>query len=128
VSSKTLAMKLFAVLGSATLVFLVGCGGNTSQPPAPTAVTVYTVQRDGSDRWRAAIHCDGESQRRQPGRHLELLRNRLQGASCGTIDATGKYTAPNDRAQSATVTVRATSVADSARAAVAAVNVMTAVK
>ncbi len=34
-SSKTLATKLFAVLGSATLVFLVGCGGNTSQPPPP---------------------------------------------------------------------------------------------
>src|SRR6266850_1481638 len=38
--SKTLAMKLIAVLGSATLVFLVGCGGNTSQPPPPSQTAV----------------------------------------------------------------------------------------
>src|SRR5882724_483626 len=39
-SSKTLPMKLIAVLGSATLVFLVGCGGNTSQPPPPSQTAV----------------------------------------------------------------------------------------
>ena len=30
----------------------------------------FTVQRDGSDRWRAAIHCDGDEQL-QSGRDVE---------------------------------------------------------
>ncbi len=65
-SRKTLAMKLFAVLGSATLVFLVGCGGNTSQPPAPTAVTVtpssVTVQTGGVQQFTATVSPSGANQ------------------------------------------------------------------
>jgi len=65
-SSKTLAMKLIAVLGSATLVFLVGCGGNTSQPPPPTAVTVSpssaTVQTGGVQQFTATVSPSGANQ------------------------------------------------------------------
>ena len=126
-SSKTLAMKLFAVLGSATLVFLVGCGGNTSQPPAPTAVTVtpssVTVQTGGVQQFTATVSPSGANQ----AVTWSFSGTGCTGASCGTIDATGKYTAPTTAPNPPTVTVRATSVADSARAAVAAVNVMTAV-
>jgi hypothetical protein len=44
---KTLLTKLFAVLGIASLVFLAGCGGGTSQtsnnqPPNPTP-TITTI-------------------------------------------------------------------------------------
>ncbi len=127
-SSKTLAMRLFAVLGSATLVFLVGCGGNTSQPPPPpppTAVTVspssVTVQTGGVQQFTATVSPSGANQ----AVIWSLSGTGCTGASCGTIDATGKYTAPATTPNPPTVTVRAASVADSAKAAVAAVNVMT---
>ncbi len=129
-SSKTLAMKLIAVLGSATLVFLVGCGGNTSQPPPPsqpTAVTVSpssaTVQTGGVQQFTATVSPSGTNQ----AVTWSLSGTGCTGASCGTIDATGKYTAPASVPNPPTVTVRATSVADSAKAAIAAVNIMTAV-
>src|SRR6266403_59983 len=125
--SKMLAMKLIAVLGSAILVFLGGCGGNTSQPPAPTAVTVtpssVTVQTGGVQQFTATVSPSGANQ----AVTWSFPGTGCTGASCGTIDATGKYTAPTTAPNPPTVTVRATSVADSARAAVAAVNVMTAV-
>jgi len=42
--SKMLAKKLLAVLGIASLVFLVGCGGTTgqsiNQPPIPAITTI----------------------------------------------------------------------------------------
>ncbi len=129
-SSKTLAMKLIAVLGSATLVFLVGCGGNTSQPPPPsqpTAVIVSpssaTVQTGGVQQFTATVSPSGANQ----AVTWSLSGTGCTGASCGTIDATGKYTAPASVPNPPTVTVRATSVADSAKAAIAAVNIMTAV-
>src|SRR6266436_4692180 len=129
-SSKTLAMKLIAVLGSATLVFLVGCGGNMSQPPPPsqpTAVTVspssVTVQTGGVQQFTATVSPSGVNQ----AVTWSLSGTGCTGASCGTIDATGKYTTPASVPNPPTVTVKATSVADSAKAAIAAVNIMTAV-
>ncbi len=129
-SSKTLAMKLFAVLGHATLVFLVGCGGNTSQPPPPSqpmAVTVSpssaTVETGGVQQFTATVSPSGANQ----AVTWSLSGTGCTGASCGTIDAAGKYTAPASVPNPPTVTVRAASVADSAKAAVAAVNIMTTV-
>ena len=128
-SSKTLAMKLIAVLGSATLALLVGCGGNMSQPPPsqPTAVTVSpssaTVQTGGVQQFTATVSPSGANQ----AVTWSLSGTGCTGASCGTIDATGKYTAPASVPNPPTVTVRATSVADSAKAAIAAINIMTAV-
>jgi len=128
-SSKTLAMKLIAVLGSATLVFLVGCGGNMSQPPPPsqpTAVTVspssVTVQTGGVQQFTATVSPSGANQ----AVTWSLSGTGCTGASCGTIDATGKYTTPASVPNPPTMTVKATSVADSAKAAIAAVNIMTA--
>src|SRR5258705_1097251 len=129
-SRKTLAMKLFAVLRSATLAFLGGCGGNTSQPPPPSqamAVTVSpssaTVQTGGVQQFSATVSPSGANQ----AVTWSLSGTGCTGASCGTIDATGKYTAPASVPNPPTVTARATSVADSAKTAVAAVNIMTAV-
>jgi YVTN family beta-propeller protein len=128
-NSKTLAMKSTAALGSAILVFLVGCGGNMSQPPLPsqpTAVIVSpssaTVQTGGVQQFTATVSPNGANQ----AVTWSLSGTGCTGASCGTIDATGKYTTPANVPNPPTVTVRATSVADLAKAAIAAVNIMTA--
>src|SRR6266436_4852414 len=113
--SKMLAMKLIAVLRSATLVFLVGCGGNTSQPPPPSqpmAVTVSpssaTVQTGGVQQFIATVSPSGANQ----AVTWSLSGTGCTGASCGTIDATGKYTAPatsvTDATKSASATITVT--------------------
>ncbi len=129
-SSKTLAMKLIAVLGSATLVFLVGCGGNTSQPPPPSqpaAVTVSpssaTVQTGSVQQFTATVSPSSANQ----AVTWSLSGAGCTGTSCGTIDVTGKYTTPASVPNPPTVTVKATSVANSAKVAIAAVKIMTAV-
>jgi 6-phosphogluconolactonase len=124
--SKMLAKKLLAVLAIASLVFLVGCGGNTSQPPPPsqpTAVTVspssVTVQTGGVQQFTATVSPSGANQ----AVIWSLSGTGCTGASCGTIDATGKYTAPASVPNPPTATVRATSVVNAAAAAFAAVNI-----
>lgn len=124
---KGLAMKLIAVLASAIVVFLVGCGGSASQPPPPsqpTAVTVSpssaAVQTGGAQQFTATVSPGGANQ----AVNWSLSGTGCTGASCGTIDATGRYTAPASVPNPPTVTVRATSVVDSAKAAVAAVDIM----
>jgi hypothetical protein len=125
-SSKTLAMKLIAVLGSATLVFLVGCGGNTSQPPPPsqpTAVIVSpssaTVQIGGVQQFTATVSPSGANQ----AVTWSLSGTGCTGASCGTIDATGKYAAPATAPTPATVTLTATSVTAATKSASATITV-----
>lgn len=124
--SKTLAMKLIAVLGSATFVFLGGCGGNTSQPPPPsqpTAVTVSpssaTVQTGNVQQFAATVSPSGANQ----AVTWSLSGTGCTGASCGTIDATGKYTAPAMAPTPATVTITATSVTDATKSASATITV-----
>src|SRR6266404_1164024 len=124
--SKMLAMKLIAVLGSATLVFLGGCGGNTSQPPPPsqpTAVTVSpssaTVQTGGVQQFTATVSPSGANQ----AVTWSLSGTVCTGASCGTIDATGKYAAPATVPTPATVTLTATSVTETTKSASATITV-----
>lgn len=125
-SNKTLAMKLIAALGSATLVFLVGCGGNTSQPPPPsqpTAVIVSpssaTVQTGGVQQFTATVSPSGANR----AVTWSLSGTGCTGASCGTIDATGKYAAPATAPTPATVTLTATSVTDATKSASATITV-----
>src|SRR5713101_6699453 len=132
-SSKTLAMKLIAVLGSATLVFLVGCGGNTSQPPPPsqpTAVTVSpssaTVQTGGVQQFTATVTNTS---------NLAVTWSLTQGGTacsptCGTVSPTSAasgaptaYTAPATAPTPATVTLTATSVTDATKSASATITV-----
>src|SRR5260370_41865276 len=106
-SRKALAMNVFAVLGIATLVFLVGCGGNTSQPPPPsqpTAVTVSpssaTVQTGGVQQFTATVTNTS---------NLAVTWSLTQGGTacsptCGTVSPTSAasgaptaYTAPRRR-------------------------------
>jgi hypothetical protein len=124
--SKMLAKELLAVLAIASLVFLVGCGGNTSQSPPPsqsTAVTVSpssaTVQTGGVQQFTATVSPSGANQAVTWG----LSGTGCTGASCGTIDATGKYAAPATVPTPATVTVTATSVTDATKSASATITV-----
>src|SRR5713226_1833235 len=125
-SSKTLAMKSIAVLGSATLLLLVGCGANTSQPLPPSqpmAITVTpssaTVQTGGVQQFTATVSPTGANQ----AVTWSLSGTGCTGASCGTIDATGKYAAPATAPTPATVTLTATSVTDATKSASATITV-----
>ena len=124
-SNKTLAMKLIAALGSATLVFLVGCGGTTgqsiNQPPAGVTVSPSsaTVQTGGVQQFAATVSPSGANQ----AVTWSLSGTSCTGASCGTIDATGKYAAPATAPTPATVTLTATSVTDATKSASATITV-----
>jgi len=128
-SSKTLAMKLIAVPEARPLFFWLDAEATLISLCRPRSLRRLPFHRParrsdgGVQQFTATVSPSGAN----PGRHLEPLRNRLHGTSCGTIDATGKYTAPASVPNPPAVTARATSVADSAKAAIAAVNIMTAV-
>ena len=120
------------MLGIVCLLILAGCGGNSSQlanspPPPPTGVSVspssVTVTAGGVQQFTATVSPSGANQ----AVTWSVSGTGCTGASCGTIDATGKYTAPATAPNPPTVTVSAASVADSAKAAIAAVNIITAV-
>jgi 6-phosphogluconolactonase len=120
------------MLGIVCLLILAGCGGNSSQlanspPPPPTGVSVspssVTVSAGGVQQFTATVSPSGANQ----AVTWSVSGTGCTGASCGTIDATGKYTAPATAPNPPTVTVRAASVADSAKAAIAAANIITAV-
>src|SRR6266852_5841647 len=132
--SKMLAKELLAVLAIASLVFLVGCGGNTSQPPPPsqpTAVTVSpssaTVQTGGVQQFTATVTNTS---------NLAVTWSLTQGGTacsptCGTVSPTSTassaptaYTAPATAPTPATVTLTATSATDATtRSASAAITV-----
>jgi hypothetical protein len=123
--SKMLAKKLLAVLGIASLMFLVGCGGTTgqsvNQPPAGVTVSPAsaTVQTGGVQQFTATVSPSGANQ----AVTWSLSGTGCTGASCGTIDATGKYAAPATAPTPATVTLTATSVTDATKSASATITV-----
>src|ERR1700739_1502725 len=121
--SKMLAKKLLAVLGLASLVFLVGCCGTTgqsiNQPPARVTVSPasVTVQTGGVQQFTATVSPSGANQ----AVTWSLSGTGCTGASCGTIDATGKYASPATAPTPATVTLTATSVTDATKSASATI-------
>src|SRR6266478_5738817 len=124
--NKKLPTKMFLLPGIVYLLILAGCGGNTSQPPAPSqlmAVTVspssVTVQTGGVQQFTATVSPSGASQ----AVTWSLSGTGCTGASCGTIDATGKYAAPATAPTPATVTLTATSVTDATKSASATITV-----
>src|SRR5258708_1410483 len=106
--AKTLAKKLLAVLAIASLVFLVGCGCTTGQsinqppPPAPPSapaptpagvtVSPSSMTIFAGSVWQliATVSPSGANQ----AVNWSLSGTGCTAASCGTIDATGKYAAP----------------------------------
>jgi YVTN family beta-propeller protein len=126
--ARAMQMKLIVVLASAPLVFLVGCGGSTSQPSAPSqhfAVTVTpsnaTVKTGDVQQFTATV---------SPGNANEPVTWSISGtgcagASCGTIDETGKYIAPASAPNPPSITAKATLIADSTRKGSAKVEIIT---
>src|SRR5713101_2577345 len=123
--SKMLAKELLAVLAIASLVFLVGCGGTTgqsiNQPPGGVTVSPAsaTVQTGGVQQFTATVSPSGANQ----AVTWSLSGTGCTRASCGTIDATGKYAAPATAPTPATVTLTATSVTDATKSAFATITV-----
>src|SRR6266851_5471128 len=123
--SKMLAKELLSVLSITSLVFLVGCGGTTgqsiNQPPAGVTVSPAsaTVQTGGVQQFTATVSSSGANQ----AVTWSLSGTGCTGASCGTIDATGKYTAPATAPTPATVTLTATSMTDATTSASATITV-----
>src|SRR6266849_7393282 len=119
------------ILGIVSLAFLAGCGGSTSQsannqPAPPTAVSVspssVTVTAGGVQQFTAIVSPSGANQ----VVNWSVSGTGCSGASCGTIDSTGRYTAPSSVPSSPTVTVTATSVSDSTKFGSASVTVSSA--
>jgi len=119
---------IFEVSG---LVLFAGCGGRTSamlssSSTTPTSVAVApssaTVQVGGMQQFSATVSPSGASQ----GVTWSVGGMGCTGASCGMIDATGKYIAPATVPNPATVTVTARSVVDSTKSASATVTIVTA--
>jgi arylsulfate sulfotransferase len=107
--SRRLNKLLLLVFGG--IIFTAGCG-SSGPPAAPISVTITPSEAAlgaGQTILLAATTSDGSSV--------------TWSASAGTIDAAGNYTAPSG-AQSATVTVTATSKKDMTKSASATVNVV----
>jgi len=86
----------------------------TSTPPSVAiAPSGEIVQTGGVYQFRAIVSPSGVSQ----GVAWNVAGTGCSSASCGTIDATGKYTAPATVPDPATVTVTARSVVDSTKSA-----------
>jgi hypothetical protein len=127
-SSRAMLTRRLVILGIVSLVFLVGCGGNSSQsannqlaPPtgvsvSPSSVTVTAV---GVQQFAAIVSPTGTNQ----SVTWSVSGTGCTGASCGTISSTGMYTAPATVPNPPTVTITATLVADSAKSGSATVTV-----
>lgn len=113
-------MRKLIVLGIVNLGFLTGCGGI----PPPTAVTVSpdsaTVQAGSVQQFTSAVSPSDANQ----AVNWSVSGEGCTDADCGTIDASGKYTAPENMPSPPTVTVTATSEADSTKAAAATVTLI----
>jgi len=131
-NSRAVLMRMLIILGTVSPVFLAGCGGSTgtvsNQPPSllppATAVTVspasVTVQPGGVLQFTATVTPSGANQ----ALTWSVSGTGCTGESCGMIGASGRYSAPATVANSLTITVTATSVADPSKFAAAMVTVM----
>src|SRR5262245_27075091 len=119
-NSRTVLMRRLVILWIVSLVFLVGCGGYSSQsannqPAPPTGVSVspasVTVTAGGAQQFTAIVTPSGAYQ----AVTWSVSGTGCTGANCGTISSTGMYTAPATIPNPPTVTITATLVADSAK-------------
>jgi YVTN family beta-propeller protein len=118
--------QFVATIAALVASIAAGCGSTAStannQPPPTAGVTVTlspssaTVQVGGVQQFTATVSPSGANQ----AVTWSVSGTGCTGASCGTIDATGKYAAPATLPNPPTVTVTARSVADSTKAATAA--------
>ena len=128
-NSKAVLMRTPVILGIASLLFLAGCGGSTastvSNQPSPLAgvavsPTSATIQAGGEQQFTATVSPIGANQ----AVTWSVSGKGCTGASCGMIDATGKYTAPATVPNPPTVMVTARSVTDPTAAVTATVTII----
>src|SRR5205807_913486 len=95
-------LALFAGCGDSSVAMLT-----TAPPPPPTSVVIAPssaiVQIPGLQPFSAIVSPSGASQ----GVAWSVAGTGCSGPSCGTIDATGKYSPPATVPNPATVTVTA---------------------
>ena len=125
-NSRIVLVRRLVILGIVSLVFLVGCGGYSSQSAndqsaPPTEVNVapssVTVSAGGVQQFTAIVSPSGAYQ----AVNWSVSGTGCTGAKCGTISSTGMYTAPATVPNPPTVTITATLVADSAKSGSATV-------
>ncbi len=110
----------------ALAAFCSGCGGGSTTVGASPVIAVSvvpasaSVQSGTSQQFSATVLNDSTNK----GVTWSLAGNGCAGASCGVIDATGRFTAPPTVPDPPTVTVKATSLADPTKAAAATVTIM----
>lgn len=112
---------LSALLVISTAILLGACGASTSEPEVsvtltPSATNVHLML---SFQFTATVRNSTNS-----AVTWSLSGAGCSGASCGTISSTGLYTAPAIAPNPATVTVRATSVADVSKSASATITIL----
>ena len=126
-------MRSTAKLGSVTLVFLAGCGGGAmpprnDPPPAdpPGAIVVNIspatafVQVGSTTQFTATVENDAMA-KGVAWSVSPTAGSNCTGTGCGTIDATGKYTAPPTVHDDPGLYINATSVTDPSKSATAVV-------
>jgi len=115
-------MQKRAIVGAMGLVFLAGCAGGSGLTAGRGLITVSpssaTVQAGGMQQFTATV---------TPGANPAVTWSvggiGCTGADCGTIDGSGKYTAPATVLYPATVTVNARAVVDPTNIGTAIVNI-----
>jgi len=129
-----LRISMLVIFEISGLAFLAGCGaGNAPMVTGPSStpfvprdgITIAAlnhncpdatcVQIGGTEQFSARVSCATGVTcplASSPVFTWSVAGTGCSGAGCGTIDVTGKYTAPASAPDPATVTVTATSVAD----------------
>jgi N-acetylneuraminic acid mutarotase len=115
---KALMMKVLIV----ALLLLAGCAAEHSEEIRvtliPIAANVYITQ---SVQLTAAVHNSANS-----AVTWSLSGAGCSGVTCGTISSTGLYTAPESVPSTPSITVKATSVADTSKSASATITILAA--
>ncbi len=115
----------FAALGVGLLAgLLAACGGGSHVATGVTiAPSAATVVLDGTQQFSASV--SGPS---NTAVTWSITGTGCSGSACGTIDSTGLYTAPSALPNPSTVSVTATSQADTKASATAQVTIETGVQ
>ncbi|HEX2714582.1 MAG TPA: IPT/TIG domain-containing protein [Candidatus Acidoferrales bacterium] len=117
---------ILSILSGATL--LAGCANSASnnpQPPPPSSISVVvspaTANIRAGDSYTFSVAVSGTT-----NAAVSWSVNGVNGGSAtvGTIDSTGKYIAPATLPNPATVTIRATSAADSTASGASSVSLL----
>ena len=128
----TALVRRLVILGILSVVFLAGCGGgavpagNNPPPDPPEAIIVNispqtaSVQMGHSTQFTATVQND-PTKKGVTWSVVPTPGSNCTGTGCGTIDATGKYTAPSTVHDAPGLDIVATSVADPSKTATAVV-------